>query len=137
MTTRSPRLLRSHSSRRYAPGRSAAESRGFFAKFVSSTLHLRRQNPRNRFAHFHAVRPVQPQCQLRLHQPIRNPRVVPLTLVYDDPVLVRLLPQVLLGGRQLDLAFVAQVVADEVLEAVEDPRPEHVNAEVREVVTRW
>ena len=48
---------------------------------------------------------IERQCQLRLHQSIRNPRVIPLSLRGEDPIFIHVLPQMLLGGRELNLAF--------------------------------
>jgi hypothetical protein len=63
-------------------------------------------------------------------------QLMPLITAADDhhPVLVRVLAQVLLGGRELDLALLAQVVLDQVFQRIEDAGREDVQAEMGQVI---
>src|SRR5215510_14471036 len=90
----------------------------------SLRLHLHREDPRDCFADLCSMDAVQCQRELRLHQTIWNASVVALALDCDDAVFVGLLPQMLLCGGELKLALLADVVLHQVLEALEDPRPE-------------
>ena len=60
-------------------------------------------------------------------------------LALDDrriQYLSRVLPQVFLGGGQLDFALFAEVVADQIFQRIEDARREDVHAEVGQVIAR-
>ena len=77
---------------------------------------------------------VQRQGELRFHQSVGNPRVVALALRDHEPVFVGLLPQVFLGGGELDLVLFADVVLDQVFQLIEDARAEDVHAEMGQVI---
>ena len=70
-----------------------------------SRLDLHRENSGDGFADFGAMNAVERQRQLRLHQAVGNPGVVALALGDDAPVFVAVLPQMLLGGGELDFVL--------------------------------
>src|SRR5262245_22418802 len=76
-----------------------------FARHNSlSGTDLRREDARDRFADFRAMNSVEGQCELRLHQPVRDAGVVALAVDDGDEVAAAaVLAEVLLGGGELEL----------------------------------
>ena len=56
--------------------------------------------------------------------------------VTTAPVFVGVLPQMFLGGGELNFALLADVVLDQVFQRIENPRREDVHAEMGEIVSR-
>src|SRR4051794_12580162 len=75
-------------------------------------LDLHREDPGDRLADLGPVDAVERQGELGFHQAVGDAGVVALALDDDAPVLLGVLPEVFLGGGELDLAFFAKIVRD-------------------------
>jgi hypothetical protein len=74
---------------------------------------------------------------LCFHQAIWNSGVIALALRDETAVVVPRLPEIFLGGCELDFAPFPQIVFHQILKAVEDFRAENVHSEMRKIVPSW